>query len=168
MTEKVLIAFASKFGATQDTAQQIAQTLRNEYTLSVDLVDLNREGHPDLSNYGNVVVASGVRMGKWYKEALEFLKSNFEGKKVALFVSAMYQGENPKTYPNAVQKYLKEIAKQHLKVEPVAMEVFGGRMKFAGRITSENRDLKRVDAWAQSLGEKLSSQRLVAPIGGGL
>ncbi len=166
MTDKVLIAFATKSGATQDTAQQIAQTLRNQYALTVDLVDLHPQPHPDVSGYGTIVVASGVRMGKWYKEALQFLGSNFEGKKVALFVSALYQGENPKTYPNAVQKYLKEVAEQHLKAEPVAMEVFGGRMKFAGRVTSENRDLTHIDAWANSLGEKLR-QKLAAPIEGG-
>ena len=43
-------------------------------------------------------------MGRWYKEALQFLDSNFEGKKVALFVSAMYQGENPQNLPQRSAK----------------------------------------------------------------
>lgn len=81
MTDKVLIAFATKSGATQDTAQQITQTLRNQYALTVDLVDLHQQPRPDVSGYGTIVVASGVRMGKWYKEALQFLDSNFEDKK---------------------------------------------------------------------------------------
>ncbi len=167
MNNKVLIAFASKFGATQETAQQIAQTLRSKYTLEVDLADLQQNSHPNLSEYNSIVVASGIRMGKWYKEALQFLKSNFEGKKVALFVSAMYQGGNPKTYPTAVERYLEAVAEEHLNVEPITMEVFGGRMKFAGRVTADNRDQKRIDAWAQILGEKLSNQKQEIRVEGG-
>lgn len=167
MNNKVLIAFTSKFGATQETAQQIAQTLRSKYTLEVDLADLQQNSHPNLSEYNSIVVASGIRMGKWYKEALQFLKSNFEGKKVALFVSAMYQGGNPKTYPTAVERYLEAVAEEHLNVEPITMEVFGGRMKFAGRVTADNRDQKRIDAWAQILGEKLSNQKPEISVEGG-
>ncbi|MCW4029979.1 MAG: hypothetical protein NWE92_10090 [Candidatus Bathyarchaeota archaeon] len=158
---KVLIAFATKSGATEDTAQLIADTLQNQYALDVDLVDLRRNGHPDFSAYGSVVVASGIRMGKWYKEALQFLKSNFEDKNVALFVSAMYQGENPETYPAAVERYLEMVAKEYLAVKPVAMEVFGGRMKFAGRVTTDNRDKSRISAWAQELGGILSRKKPV-------
>ncbi len=158
MTNNVLIAFATKNGATEDTAEKIAQTLRNKYHLKVDLVDLQRDSHPDLSEYNSIVVASGVRMGKWYKEALQFLKNNFEGKKIAIFVSAMYQGGTPENYPTAVERYLEAVVKEHLNVKPIAMEVFGGRMKFLGRVTADNRDLTKINEWAQNLGEKLCSQ----------
>ena len=155
MINKVLIAFATKNGATKDTAEKIAQMLRSKYTLAVDLVDLQQDSHPELSQYNNIVIASGIRMGKWYKEALQFLKNNFEGKKIALFVSAMYQGENPKTYPTAVERYLYAVMKEHFNVKPVAMEVFGGRMKFAGRVTADNRDENKIERWANILGKKL-------------
>lgn len=158
MVNKVLIAFASKNGATEDTAGQIAQVLRSKYLMEVDLVDLQRDSHPDLSMYNNIVVASGIKMGKWYKEALQFLNNNFNGKKIAIFVSAMYQGVNPKTYPTAVERYLEAVAKEHLDVEPITMEVFGGRMKFLGKVTADNRDKTKINEWAQNLGEKLCSQ----------
>lgn len=158
MPEKVLIAFATKFGATQDTAQQIAEILRSKYALEVDIVDLRQIANPDFSHYGSIIVASGIRMGKWYKEALQFLDSDFEGKKVAIFVSAMYNGENTKTYQLAIEGYLKDVSNKHLNVTPVTMEVFGGRMKFAGRITADNRDKNRINAWAQSLVDKIGRQ----------
>jgi len=158
MNYKVLIAYATKCGATQDTSNQIAQTLQTNFGLEVNLVDLQKNRHPDISHYETIVVASGIRMGKWYKEPLQFLKTNFEGKKVAVFVSAMYQGENPKTYPTAVERYLKAVVHEHLNVEPIAMEVFGGRMKFAGRVTAENRDINRINSWAQILGEKITNK----------
>ncbi|HER54361.1 MAG TPA: hypothetical protein ENO13_00470 [Candidatus Bathyarchaeota archaeon] len=159
MNNNVLIAFATKSGATEDTAQQIADILRSNYSLEVDLMDLRREAHPSFSQYGCIVVASGVRMGKWYKEALRFLGSDFQGKNVALFVSAMYKAEDPETYPTAVELYLKNVAKEHLNVEPFAMEAFGGRMKFLGKVTKENRDLNRISAWAHSLGKKIVGQQ---------
>lgn len=160
MANKVLIAFATKNGATKDTAQQIAQTLRNKYALEVDLVDLQRDSHPDISQYNSIIIASGIRMGKWYKEALQFLKNNFEGKKIAIFVSAMYQGGNPKTYPIAVERYLEAVAKECLNVKPIAMEVFGGQMKVLGRVTADNRDQNKINEWAQTLGEKLYDQKI--------
>ena len=39
MNNKVLIAFATKCGATEDTAKQIADTLRSKFGFEVDLVD---------------------------------------------------------------------------------------------------------------------------------
>lgn len=154
----MLIAFATKNGATEDTAKKIAQTLRSKYNLEVDLVDLQRDSHPDLSQYNSIVVASGIRMGKWYKEALQFLKNNFGGKKIAIFVSSMYQGGNPETYPTAVERYLEAVVKEHLDVKPIAMEVFGGQMKFLGRVTADNRDPTKINEWAENLGVKLCGQ----------
>ncbi len=158
MNNKVLIAFATKSGATEDTAQKIADVLQTKYGFKVDLVDLRREAHPNFSQYGTIVVASGIRMGKWYKEALQFLENDFQGKNIALFVSAMYQGENQKTYPTAVERFLEKVSKVYLRVTPIAMEVFGGRLKLAGRVTQDNRDMNRISAWSQSLGEKISGQ----------
>ena len=134
--------------------------------MEVDLVDLQRDSHPDLSIYNNIVIASGIRMGKWYKEPFQFLKNDFENKKVAIFVSAMYHGGNPKTYPTAVERYLEAVVEEHLDVKPVAMEVFGGRMKFAGRVTADNRDNNKIDTWATSLGGKLCTPKLIQVEGG--
>lgn len=167
MTNKVLIAFATKNGATKDTADQIAQVLRTKYSMEVDLVDLQRDSHPDLSQYNSIVVASGIRMGKWYNEARQFLKSNFQGKTVAIFVSAMYQGGTPETYPTAVESYLEAVAKECLNVKPIAKEVFGGRMKFLGRVTADNRNENKIDIWATSLGEKLCNPKPIITIEGG-
>lgn len=159
MNNKVLIAFATKCGATEDAAKQIATTLRSKYELEVDLVDLRREAHPDFFEYSSIVVASGIRMKKWYKEALQFLESDFQGKNIALFVCSMYEGGNQRTYPTAMER-LEKVSKEHVSVKPFAMEVFGGRMRFAGKVTNDNRDMNKITAWSQSLGEKINSQQL--------
>ena len=159
MNNKVLIAFATKCGATEDTAQQIANTLRNKYALEVDTVNLHKEARPNFAQYGTLIVGSGIRMKKWYKEALKFLENDFKGKNVALFACSMYEGGKPETYPAALER-LAKVTKEHLNVEPFAMEVFGGRMRFAGRVTADNIDTNKINTWAESLGEKISSQQL--------
>lgn len=159
MNNKVLIAFATKSGATEQTAQQIAEILQNQHSLQVDLVNLRRQAHPNFSQYGTIVVASGIRMGKWYKEALQFLKSDFQGKNVALFVSALYKAEDPETYPIAVEQYLKNVSEEHMNVKPFAMEAFGGVMKFLGKVTKDNRDVTRIRIWTNCLGEKITQQQ---------
>lgn len=159
MNNKVLIAFATKCGATEDTAQQIANTLRSKYGLEVDTVNLHQEARPNFTQYGTVIVGSGIRMGKWYKEALKFLENDFQSRNVALFVCSMYEGGKPETYPTAVKR-LEKVSEEHLRTKPFAIEAFGGRMRFAGRVTADNMDMNKINTWAESLGEKISNQQL--------
>ena len=155
MSNKVLIVFATKSGATEDTAQKIADTLTGNYGLEVNLLNLSHQSPPDFSQYGSIVIGSGIRMKKWYKEAAKFLENDFRGKNVALFVSSMYDAGNPETYPVAVERYLEKISSEQLNVKPVTMEAFGGRMKFLGRVTQDNRNLEKIKKWSENLGKKI-------------
>ncbi len=94
---KTLIAYETKGGATEESAQKIADVLRSKYRLEVDLVDLGVQNIKDCSQYKNVVVGSGVRAGKLYGKALKCLENNFDGKRVAFFVSSGGTG-SPETY----------------------------------------------------------------------
>lgn len=155
MNNKVLIAFATKSGATEDTANQIAKNLTDTYRLEVDMVNLHKNHSPNISQYGSIIIASGIRMKKWYKEAEKFLENDFKDKNIAIFVSSMYEAGNPETYPSAVEKYLEKISKQHLNVKPFTMEAFGGRMKFLGRVTQDNRDCEKIILWSNVIGKKI-------------
>ena len=96
-----------------------------------------------------------VRMGKVYKEALKFLEMNdFENKKVAIFLSSGKAGD-PKSYDDAIAKYIKGTLEKHPHVKPVATEAFGGRIKILGFTVSDKRDVDNVRAWAEELGKKL-------------
>jgi menaquinone-dependent protoporphyrinogen oxidase len=150
MNNKVLIAFATKCGATEEAAKRITDTLGRKFGLTVDLVNLGREAHPNFSQYGSIVVGSGIRMGKWYKEALQFLKNDFQGRNLALFVCSMNEGGKPETYPVAVER-LKKVSEEHSKAKHVTLGVFGGRMRFMGRVTADNLVEDKVDAWAENL-----------------
>ncbi len=79
---KTLVAYTSKGGATKEAAQIITDVLKSKYGSNVDVVNL-RKDRKKVSNmvpYSNVIVGSGVRSGKVYNEALDFLKQDFGDK----------------------------------------------------------------------------------------
>ena len=94
-------------------------------------------------------------MGKWYKEALKFLENDFTGKKAAVFISSSIKAGNQETYPQAIDQYLKKVLEKHPRVKPFATEAFGGRMKIAGHVTEDNRDVQKINRWALELGRSL-------------
>lgn len=162
MTEnKTLIAYVTKGGATRDYASEIAGILKEKYGLKVDMVDLRKNKSPDLSNYRNIIIGTGVRMFHVYKEALKFIeKNNFEGKRVAVFLSSGKAG-NPKTYNDAIEDYInKQILKRNPHLKPVATEAFGGRTKILGKDLDPPgyaaQVIAKIRAWAEELGKQLA------------
>ena len=73
MGKQVLVAYATKYGATGEIAEKIRQVLQDA-GLQAD-VSLVKEA-PNMSAYDAVVLGSAVYMGGWRKEAVKFLKDN--------------------------------------------------------------------------------------------
>lgn len=73
MTDKVLVAYATKHGSTTEIADKIAETLVNA---GVHAVALPVEHVGDLSSYSAVVLGSAVYAGQWCKAATTFLKTH--------------------------------------------------------------------------------------------
>jgi len=73
METRVLVAYATKYGATQEIAEEIAETLRDA-GLQPAVQPADRV--IDLSGYGAVVLGSAVYIGRWRKEAANFLKTH--------------------------------------------------------------------------------------------
>jgi menaquinone-dependent protoporphyrinogen IX oxidase len=152
---KTLVAYETKGGATEEAAQKIAEVLRSKYGLEVDLVDLKVQKVPDLAQYRNVVLGGGVRAGKVYNKALKFLENDLSGKHVAFFVSSGQAGA-PASYEKAKVKFVADTLANYPKINPVATEAFGGRIKILGKTVTDNRDMPKVEAWAEELGKKFT------------
>jgi len=73
MAAQVLVAFATKYGATAEIAERIGQAIRDA-GLTVDVIPVHRVKDPE--SYGAVIVGSAVYIGQWRREASGFLKSN--------------------------------------------------------------------------------------------
>ncbi len=155
MAGKTLIAYETKGGATEEAARKIADVLRNKFQLDVDLVDLGKQKVQDCSMYQNIVVGGGVRAGKVYDKALKCLENDYEGKKVAFFVSSGQAG-NAASYADAKAKFVEGTLAKYPKVNAVSTEAFGGRIKILGKTVSDSTDLSRVEAWAEELGKKFT------------
>jgi menaquinone-dependent protoporphyrinogen oxidase len=75
MSDKVLVAYGSKHGATAEIAKAIGQAIQ-EAGLEVDV--LSADAVDSLSDYQAVVLGSAVYAGMWRKEAIDLLESQEE------------------------------------------------------------------------------------------
>lgn len=73
MGTRILVAYASFAGSTQEVAEEIGRTL-GERGFSVDVVPVLDE--PRVSDYKYVLIGSGVYGSKWRPEAVEFVEAN--------------------------------------------------------------------------------------------
>ena len=73
MDIQILVAYATKYGATAEITEKIGQVLR-QAGLPTDVLPVDRVS--DLTPYEAVVLGSAVYIGKWRKEAVKFLQAN--------------------------------------------------------------------------------------------
>ncbi len=73
MNKKILVTYASKYGATKEIAEKIGAVL-HQAGLPVDVLPV--QGVKDLAVYQGVILGSAVYIGKWQKEAAAFLQAN--------------------------------------------------------------------------------------------
>jgi menaquinone-dependent protoporphyrinogen IX oxidase len=86
---KALVVYGTRYGTAEEIAQEIARIIREEGT-EVDLKDAKDSKKLDVTPYDLIIIGSGIKMGKWTKQSLKFLKKNkdiLKDRKVALFVS---------------------------------------------------------------------------------
>lgn len=71
---RVLVVYGSRHGGTRGIAERIGDVLRTE-GLEADVADANGIT-ADVARADAVVVGSGVYMGSWLKEAVDFIERN--------------------------------------------------------------------------------------------
>jgi len=134
---KALIVYGTRYGATAKTSEEIAEVLRQE-GLDVRVVNLKEDKVKDITEYGLVIVGSGIQIGKWTKEPEKFLEKfqkELVKKKAAIFVCCgstqpLDEKENKTNIiKNARTKYLEEKAAKY-NLQPVALGLFGGVYDF--------------------------------------
>ncbi|MBN1888496.1 MAG: flavodoxin domain-containing protein [Thermoflexales bacterium] len=171
MSGSILVAYATRYGSTQEVAEQIAATLR-EHGLTVD-VKSARQVH-DLEGYRAVVLGAPLYIGRWLKDAQNFLKRHQQAlieRPVAMFTLGPTRAEELKD-PQVRDQLDQELARYPW-LKPITAELFGGKydpasLRFPDSLlgilpasplhnapASDVRDWEAIRAWANSLAPKL-------------
>ena len=164
---RVLVAYASKHGATEEIAERIGVTLRAAGLA----VDVDRAGEIDaVARYDAVVLGSAVYVGRWRGEASRFLKQHRDAlaeRPTWLFSSGPTGDGEPVeatsgwTFPASLKPLLESIAPRdvalfHGKLDPDELGFFERWIvRRVGAPEGDFRDLEAIDAWARSIAEAL-------------
>jgi menaquinone-dependent protoporphyrinogen oxidase len=121
---RVLIAYGSRYGSTEEIASRLAGFLGEE-GVEATVLDVKKDrSWPSLEGYDGVIVGSGVKISKWMREPLEFLRRKRDelvGRRLGLFVSCL----TVLTDPDSAREVLLEKVAEEAGVEAVLMEAFG-------------------------------------------
>lgn len=166
MPASVLVGYATRYGSTQEVAQQVAAALCAS-GLAVDVQPM-REVRT-LVRYSAVVLGAPLFMFRWHKDALRFLSRHRKAlmqRPVAIFaLGPVHDPYDTKEWQDSHAQLDQELGKFPW-LAPVALQVFGGKYDpaklsfpinlFIGKEpASDLRDWTAIRAWASSLAAKL-------------
>jgi len=171
MEEKVLLAYVSTHGSTQEVAEVIAAVLR-EQGLAVDVQPARKVR--TLAGYRAVVLGAPLYLFHLHKDAQHFL-SHYRadlsgGLPIAIFAGGP-TGKGDEDEWQMVRKQLADDLAKMTWIKPAAVEVIGGRfdplhLRFPWNLipalknmpATDFRDWAAIRAWANSLSESGPNQ----------
>jgi len=162
---KILIAYATAAGSTGEVAEVIGKTLR-ESGATVDV--FRAKEITDVSSYDAVVVGSGVRAGRTYTKAAQFLAAHGPALRqmpVAGFIVCLAVKDSEEPGCPEAEGYLDAMFAQVEGVEPVSKGLFAGAVDYGKlpwllglilkRLKKEPggdyRDWAAIESWAAGL-----------------
>jgi menaquinone-dependent protoporphyrinogen oxidase len=161
----ILVAYASKYGATRGIAERITRTLQR---LGLEASFQPIDSVTDLEAYSAVVLGSAIYYGSWLKEASEFVRRNralLATRPVWLFSSGPLGAEVKDAEPQP-----KEIAEFQAAIKPRDHRIFFGaldhdKLSFMERMVvkgvrapeGDYRDWNEIEAWAAGIALALAS-----------
>ena len=168
MDGKILVAYASKYGATKESAEKIGAVLR-QAGLQVNI--LPADGKLDPAAYRGVILGSAVYIGKWQKEAVAFLLANEKAlaeRPVWIFSSGPSGEGNPVELVEG-WRLPTDVQPAADRIHPRDVAVFHGninlaKLNFMEKFAVKNvvkkpfgdfRDWKMIEAWANSIAAAL-------------
>lgn len=167
MANSILVAYATRYGSTQEVAERVAATLRDG-GLEVDLQPAGQV--ESLEGVDAVVLGSPLYIGRWLGDAQRFLARHQQAltaRRVAVFtLGPVRAGEGEW---DDVRGQLEAQLAKYPWLSPVATELFGGvydpgRLSFLHRLlaavpasplhgipATDLRDWAAIEAWAGGL-----------------
>jgi menaquinone-dependent protoporphyrinogen oxidase len=170
MSIKVLVAYATKYGATAEIAEKIGEVL-GQAGVAADVMPVDQV--KDLDSYGAVVLGSAVYIFRWRKEASRFLKAN--AKQLAerplwIFSSGPTGKGDPVEltkgwrFPKSLQPQIdriqpREIVVLHGRIDPDKMKGLEKWMiEKVGAAAEDSRDWEAIASWAKKIASAVASE----------
>ena len=169
MDNPVLVAYASKYGATAEIAEKIGSSL-NQAGVPAQVLPADRVS--DMAAYSGLILGSAVYIGRWRKEAIKLLQSNeavLVGKPVWLFSSGPTGEGDPeellsgwnlpgKLHPIAERIGIRDIAVFHGAVD-------ADKLNFVEKFMLKNvkapigdfRDWDAIESWSAGIADELKA-----------
>jgi len=156
-TNSILLAYATRYGSTQEIAEAITTTLRED-GIQIDIQSMQEV--KNLDNYRAVVLGAAIYNARWHPEAHKFLSKYQETLKqlpVAIFALGPLSTSDAAMLRS--RRQLDMELEKYPWLKPVAVEMFVGKSDPAklgifDRLfskASDHRDWKAVHAWANAL-----------------
>ena len=169
-TKSILLAYASRFGSTQEVSETIATRLR-EAGVEVDLQPMQEV--KSLERYDAVVLGAAIYNAKWNAVAHQFVsrhQDTLTQLPVAIFtLGPLSPSEAAKR--NSRRQLDSELAKYPW-LKPVAVEIFAGKynpskpgLNFFERFlpARDYRNWDAIRAWANELSAQLQYAEILQP-----
>ena len=165
----ILVAYATKYGATQQVAERIAETL---HAAGLDAQVRPVQSTIDPAGYGAIVLGSAVYSGSWLQPAVEFVRRNREvlaDRPVWLFSGGLkgtQRGLMGAVFRTQVEP--KELAGFRNAIRPRDYRAFTGAIErgqfpdvqrfifeILGGRYGDFRDWQEIQAWAEGIARQL-------------
>lgn len=168
MQRKILVAYATQYGATREIADRVGEEL-NKAGFQADVREIKHVGN--LNDYEAVIIGSGLYIGKWNKDAVEFVKRNekiLASKPLWIFSSGPTGDGDPVQLVDGM-RVPPEIQSVVDRISPRSLVVFHGyinpkKLNFIQKWAIKNvvkkpfgdyRDWKMISSWAQNIAADL-------------
>ena len=167
-TKTILLAYATRFGSTQEVDETITTALR-EAGLEVDIQPM--QDVKALDNYDAIVLGAAIYNARWHPDAHHFLSQYQEAlrrRPVAIFTLGPLS-TSAAAMRNSRRQLDKELAKYPW-LKPVALEVFAGKydpakpgLGFFEKLlpARDHRDWDAICAWANALPAQLQHDEML-------
>ncbi len=167
-TKSILLAYATRYGSTQEVAETITTALR-QAGLEVDIQPMQEVTM--LDNYDAVVLGAAIYNARWHPDAHHFLSQHQEPlsqRPVVIFTLGPLSS-SAAAKRNSRRQLDKELAKYPW-LKPVAVEIFAGKydptkpgMGFFERLlpARDYRDWAAIRAWANALPTQLEHAEML-------
>jgi menaquinone-dependent protoporphyrinogen oxidase len=158
INKKILIAYGTRYGSTEEISQEIAKTLR-EKGLEPELLNLGKiksKKWPQLDDFDGVIIGTSLKINKWKKEVKSFLDKNKielkkENKKLGVFTCSLYAVGEP---TKAREEISSRLIENH-ELEADIYDAFGGVIDL-----SEDSKVGKLSRMALRLGAKEMSDEM--------